>query len=674
MFVTKYLKFPINYSPKLILAGSFGLICILLFPLFNIGFEPATLSGHPWKVELASSIFTSILLIYFLSKNQHIDLSNQFSNKNLKIIIFSFLLFIIWSGVSIIWAESWQSVAHHTLVWSVYLIIFAVFYIAHKNIEFLRLSLIFLGILTWIISVSCLLSYLEVLINPTAESIFRVTFSKFSEILTLTVPFFTAIFLFTKRKNSLFYGATCVVSWSAIVVSLSRASFLAVIGGMCVLGIFFIIYLRNRKYLKKAIIIISIFTSVGIIGQFTSISENSTLYGRFMSTSQYQLASNNIRLLLINVSSSMIRANPVIGVGADNYYLNLNKYRAAYAKENSLDKNLAAGEDLTLQRPHNEFLQIISELGLVGLILFLSLTFACFITIIKLLRKNTAEFQIIIRIGACAGLSGFLISSLFSSFSFRAIQNGIVFFVILTIALAELGYSKKKSNADDKLTKPFLSKYYNPILASGVVVSCLLIFISVNAAISQYYVYRAEKENNLIKAEHFYKQAISFDASNSSAYFSYGIKSLFNKQPKKSSALLQISIENGIDVTTVYSYLASSQILAGDSASAEKTLKKGLEIFPYSIFLRIRYANLLDENGNQKEAEKQIEFANKIDKKQAAGWYSLIYAGVDETALRIRNKDDLPDILDLSPTGGVYAVIDEHNLTNRFPSRMARNQ
>src|SRR5205085_8776526 len=89
-----------------------------------------------------------------------------------------------------------------------------------------------------------------------------------------------------------------------------------------------------------------------------------------------------------------------------------------------------------VERAHNEFLQIFDELGVVGFALIIAMAVAFCIQAYRAFRRGRRLSPIFW--AAVAGMAGFIASSMVSSFSFRAVQNGVVFFVLLAMAVSEL--------------------------------------------------------------------------------------------------------------------------------------------------------------------------------------------------------------------------------------------
>ncbi len=99
----------------------------------------------------------------------------------------------------------------------------------------------------------------------------------------------------------------------------------------------------------------------------------------------------------------MIADRPLLGVGLDNWEF-------AYPPYDQGDKITSAAEPV---RPHNDFLWIASELGLVGFCIYLWLLVTAARTGLRLLRTGTPETQAIV-LASAVGLAALLGHSLFS--------------------------------------------------------------------------------------------------------------------------------------------------------------------------------------------------------------------------------------------------------------------
>src|SRR5690606_4401589 len=76
---------------------------------------------HPWRPETAGSIFLLILLGYGWFTGKLTESVLSMSRVEKRLIVAPIAVFILWSAISALWANSLSSVIHHTGVWANYL-------------------------------------------------------------------------------------------------------------------------------------------------------------------------------------------------------------------------------------------------------------------------------------------------------------------------------------------------------------------------------------------------------------------------------------------------------------------------------------------------------------------------------------------------------------------------
>jgi O-antigen ligase len=654
----------LNYSTAKFSPSTLWMFAVCVFlpllPLLRPIPNPANSIGHPWKVEAFAAFFLFVSLFWVLLKKISFELNLQ--------IVVPFLLFILWSGISFFWAGSPQSVAHHTLIWVSYLLFYCFFlYLLNSKNNRAALFAAFPVALS-IIAFSCLFDSFTMVDFLSDGGHFRIRYAKYAELLLTAAPLFWALSLQVKNKKAQFiYLATGVLLWLGVTFSLSKGAFLA---GICAFTVFFaaaLIFPKKAFDRRKTAVLLVLWLLVTCASQISFAPNSNT-----PSTANYIAGSAGtddksrdttlMRIFTWKISRQMFTDHLFTGVGADNFGLEFKNSRLNYAANNPDEELLVLAEDYMVERAHNEFLQIFAELGIVGVIIFLSFAGGFLFLTAKAFAAGGYRFSPLLW-SCLAGLCGFFVSSMFSSFSFRVMQNGIVFFFVLALATYEIQKVLRKKK---KETKTF-SIRYKLLPAFSLSLVSLFFVLSLAANLSNYYVYSAEQTKDFAAAENLYRRAISLNPENASAYLSYGLQLYYKKQPEKAVPLLEKAIENGSDVSTIFSYLASAQTAAGDSRAAEETIVRAIRIYPRSTFLRVRYASLLENKGETGKADEQLEIARCINDKQANSWQELITKGAAATALKARSDEKILPPHELLPTGGLYAVLDEQSVENRFP-------
>ena len=555
--------------------------------------------------------------------------------------------------MSAFWAESVLSVVHHTLVWACYLIFFllAIYIVSDKRL--FKISIIALGS---VISIICLCCIFEFVFEESIGETFGTRYGRYAEIFAMLLPLFFSFVLRLKRKHLWWAVSISAFLWLGLLFAMSRGSLFSSIIG---LSFFVLLRIFSKKSLTEkrrlafaltGLIFIAFLAPDG--GTFSRIAINDE-------KNPDNSFSQNVRLLYAGVGKEMFCENYVIGVGADNFGLEFNKYRTSFS-ENTTDKFAARqSEQYQTERAHNEYLQILTELGIIGGIILL-----CFLLgIAKLgfaeICKNRFERSNILTHSAIGGIVAFLVSSCFSSFSFRLMQNGLIFFFLLAILLRSFAVERKQEKQNSLLIAPKLKLAF---ISIGLLVCLSLIIFSTLKATSQYFIYQAERQENFETAKSYYENAINLDPANAAADFSFGIRLLNEDNYQESAAHLQQAVKKGLNDSVSYSYLISAQTLANEHQRALNTASEAVKIFPYSVFMRVRYAALLNDFNKKAESENQLRIAEEINSKQAKTWWLLINYGSLKASEESRNNKEILSLDKLAPNLGVYAVLAERQI------------
>lgn len=360
---------------------------------------------------------------------------------------------------------------------------------------------------------------------------------------------------------------------------------------------------------------------------------------------------------MATLSVEMFKDSPIIGIGADNFGMQVNNYRAVYGEQDPTDINLAAAESDIPERSHNEYLQILVELGIVGGLIFL-----WFLGGIALMAFNAYKKRAsLVPLAAILGICLFLVSSLVSSYSFRFIQNGFIFFFVLAVASKYL----LKSNETPAEKINISVNQLKMACAFGILVCVSLAAYSIIRVSSVYYMTQANYEQDIDQAIYLYNKATRLDDENPNAHFHFGHR-LFNVGRFAEAAThLDRAIEMGQATSPTFSYLATSQFLSGNKSWAENTFERAVKLYPRSPFVLTRYAFFLNMNGNAADSALQLDRAIAIDRSAAETWWTLMNEGTQKASNDATRNNKLDLLMDLAPADAMYAVVKEREL--RFP-------
>jgi predicted Zn-dependent protease len=232
-------------------------------------------------------------------------------------------------------------------------------------------------------------------------------------------------------------------------------------------------------------------------------------------------------------------------------------------------------------------------------------------------------------------------------------QNGLVFFFLVAILLRNYVVEKNQEKQNNLLIAPRLKLLFISI----ALVACLsLTFFSALKAASKFFVYQAEKQESFEVATSYYKNAIFLDPANSLANYSYGIRLLKERNYFDSASQIQQSVEKGLNASVSYSYLVSSQLSANQIQPALKTNSDAIKIFPYSVFLRVRYAAMLKKLHREEEFNEQFKIAEQLNKRQARSWILLINKGALALAQESLNNKEILSLTELHPNQAINSI------------------
>ena len=628
--------------------------CVVMLSLtFSIG-RPWDTFIHMWRVEFVASVFLAVFLI-FLARRGKTDLLKDLSSSELSLIVLPVLAFIAWSAISLTWSHSWKSAVHHSLVWAEYLIFFLLARSVLTSRRNIGSSIAMLVSCLAFASIPALFGYVSYQIFGGGLST-GIIFQKYGEQVTAILPLVLIFVLRSDGRNFKFGIVGISALWLLVLCTLGRINTVLFVGAFLVTAILTFVFYSSPAVRRRAAVVVLVLMTIPTVlfvaGRLYS-PDTIAITDRLAGNEATE-GSNSFRKLMTSLSVEMITANPLIGVGADNFGFQLNEYRAAYGRRNPDDRDLANAESEIPERAHNELLQIISELGIVGGLIITWLIFG-----VGTMAFRAVRFKLFspYRLAAFFGIGIFLVSSLVSSYSFRLIQNGFVFFFLLAIASRYFLKDRNTRKVERKLVEP------RNVIVCGIA-ACLLLTLYSGIRVGSVVVTRlGDATPDIDQAAYHYLLASKLDDENPEAPNSLGSRLFFDKRFSEAVPHLERAIEIGRATSTDLSYLASAYTLAGDNIGAEKTMSRALALYPRSVFVLVRYASLARANGNAEKADQLMERALAIDARAANTWFELIANGPQRASeAAFKEKQNFIEVMDLRPTQAVYAVLDEREI------------
>lgn len=553
------------------------------------------------------------------------------------------------------WAANPYPAIHHTFVWGAYLIFLLLVEQVARRPRLLYASITMLGVMILIIGLSCIIGSVA-----TPLSLFRN--NGLGEPLAIVVPLFAALSLKLKRRRAaIFCGVTAVVAWLAMLQMFERASFIATAAGLVLLALISLALPRFRpQSLLRALLLLIAFASAfalqSVPSPFTKedyVATAPPVFSRLKETNAEDV-NTRARFLFWRAALEMVRERPATGIGADNYDVAFADARARFSAANPESPLVEINEGFLAVRAHNEYLQIFAELGVVGFSLFLSFIGALLWVAFRALRHARSPLVP----GAIASLATFAITSGASSVSFRWMGSGLIFFFAAAIVLR---FANVEAQVSKRAAVSFAPLFARRATVAAFVFSLAMLFAMGAQSMNVLMNGAAQASITPIQAERRFLSAIFWNPYDAAAHFNYGLWLYYQGRAVEAVEHIRFGVENGINTSVCYVYLASAEAESGDMAASEATLARGIEVYPRSVFLRVRHASALAALGKSQAAQDEYAKALSFNERVARSWWQLICFGkaaASEAARQDPQNNLQPGLL--LPEQAVHFVVDEN--------------
>lgn len=312
----------------------------------------------------------------------------------------------------------------------------------------------------------------------------------------LLLPVSFSLFVISKNKLSKGLSAIFIsVLFSYLIFSQTRASWLALL-----LVLILVLYFSHKnRWLQhafsetKVIYVFSIiFLSLSLINSpapIQQINETSRYNNMYSSLADKKIESSaSIRLNAYNNALAMIKENPFVGTGLGSFQIAFRPYSF-----NTTDNSNIKSHLLQL---HNEPLQIIVELGIIGISLYL--LFFTFLTQQTIQKLNSESLLIINQRVLQLGLLLSVIASIAHSFlSFPLHMPGSSFLLFMFIGLL-LNLNSRKININ--------KKFPSPLIVISLIATYFIIQFYITFSLASFYSNKAIKSIYSYNTKYEYKR------------------------------------------------------------------------------------------------------------------------------------------------------------------------
>lgn len=226
--------------------------------------------------------------------------------------------------------------------------------------------------------------------------------------LAMVFPVSFSMFLFRKRK--ILFGISSITIFISLLLTFTRSAWVSF--GLSFIFLLVVLFIyrpdvisKNKVWLLSVLIV---FVLLVIVLNFTT---GYGIFSRFFSIFNWSGYNVQVRFGLWSSALNIFKRSPVTGIGLDNFKI--------------------VGQGC---RIHNEYLQILAEMGIIGIGVFAWLIFSYFKESFLALKNSSAYRQILI-ISLMAAAFSMLIDSLFC-FPLHRVSHNVLFWSLLGLTLA----------------------------------------------------------------------------------------------------------------------------------------------------------------------------------------------------------------------------------------------
>jgi tetratricopeptide (TPR) repeat protein len=238
------------------------------------------------------------------------------------------------------------------------------------------------------------------------------------------------------------------------------------------------------------------------------------------------------------------------------------------------------------------------------------------------------------------------------------VGSGLVFFFAVALVVRFANPVAQDSKAAAISFAPLFARRAT---AAAFVFSLVMLFAMCAQSLNVLMNGAAQASIDKAQAENRFRSAIFWNPYDAAAHFNYGMWLYFQGRANEGTPHVRYAVENGINTSTCYVYLAAAETESGDLRAAEATIARAIEVYPRSVFLRIRHASTLAALGRSQEAQDEYAKALSFNSANARGWWQLICFGKEAASAAAKKE---PDNVEwpggLLPLEAVHFVIAEN--------------
>jgi len=482
----------------------------------------------------------------------------------------------------------------------------------------------------------------------------------FAEYLIIPLPISINFFLVSRKKIFNIYLLFAIFTMGeSLIFTFTRGSYL----GFAVSLIFmFLLFLKiqGKKFIyknNKIVVLIVEFILIIITALFIMahpINESGSNLSEFKERISISKVSEDSsfrrRIAIWKFTELMIKDRPLLGSGLGTFKYNTLRYQAKFFDQ---------GQNRTIypygfaEKAHNEYLQLWTELGIIGLSIFIWLMVIYFNYGIKMLHKTRDDYKRGILIGLMGAIVAILVDSLFG-FPFHLPASIILFWIVLGLSMVinkDNNQIKERFKKKRKFDRGFSFELILKIMIISFSIFLIITLIRPFMARVDWYHSTKELENeNWDRAINICSDAVRWDPWFGQGYYDIGY-SLMRKGLFYEAVKYFEKAQKYIDLPGLPNNLAAVYINTGQLDKGMIELKQAI-LYQKDEKLMVPLYSTLGSVYNKQEktelAEKSFKNALKIDPDFVNAHYGLAQVYYQQNRVE-EMQEELEIVITLDP-------------------------
>lgn len=322
------------------------------------------------------------------------------------------------------------------------------------------------------------------------------------------------------------------------------------------------------------------------------------------------LNSLNERVWLWKNTIAMVKDNPLLGVG-------LGQWRLAFPAYGMKQKIAGLGDgsvEIVFLRPHNDFIWVLSELGVIGFLFYLAIFAISIFYALRIFFKSNDDERQALAMAMLFGIIGYMVISFFSFPKDRIVHN-ILLALIMTciVSTYHQSFPREKAGDGSKITYVRL-----PVLLLLIV--CIVTgYVRLASETHARQALIAQREGNWQRLRAKIDDAAStfyqIDPTGVPLSWYRGIANYSTGRFQEAHDNFKYAYKIHPNHIHVLNNLGTSYAKLGDYENSIKYFKKALDIWPEFAEARINLGIIYLHVGNISEARRYLMLLNHNDKR-----------------------------------------------------------